>query len=216
MWSHFIQMADAIACLHDKNIIHRDIKTANSFLAEDGSVKIGDLNVSKRMKGGLLRTQIGTPYYMSPEIWSNKPYDGSSDIWALGCLIYELCALRPPFVGDSFAQLKKGVMSGRYNPIPKTYSAELSGLIARMIRVNQRERPTIKQLLELPEVKSRRQADWFKGAAVPEKGDCNLMATIAVPANQGQLAIRAVEGAFELELARSTVGSHGRRTSLCP
>ena len=96
MWSHFIQMADAIACLHEKNIIHRDIKTANSFLAEDGSVKIGDLNVSKRMKGGLLRTQIGTPYYMSPEIWSNKPYDGSSDIWALGCLIYELRA--PPAV----------------------------------------------------------------------------------------------------------------------
>ena len=187
VWSHFIQMADAIACLHEKNIIHRDIKTANSFLAEDGSVKIGDLNVSKRMKGGLLRTQIGTPYYMSPEIWSNKPYDGSSDIWALGCLIYELCALRPPFVGDSFAQLKKGVLSGRYNPIPKTYSAELSGLIARMIRVNQRERPTIKQLLELPEVKSRRQADWFKGAAVPEKGDCNLMATIAVPANMRQI-----------------------------
>ena len=91
------QMADAIACLHEKNIIHRDLKTANCFLAEDGSVKIGDLNVSKRMKNGLLRTQIGTPYYMSPEICDNKPYNDRSDVWSMGCLLYEMASLRCPF-----------------------------------------------------------------------------------------------------------------------
>ena len=187
MWSHFIQMADALSCLHDKQIVHRDLKTANCFLAEDGSVKIGDLNVSKRMKNGLLRTQIGTPYYMSPEIWGNKPYDASSDVWALGCLIYELCALRPPFVGDSFAQLKKAVLAGRYPAVPKTYSYEISGLIGRMVRVNQRERPTIKQLLESDEVKKRRKADWYKGADQPERGEVSLMNTIAVPHNMRQL-----------------------------
>jgi len=69
------------------------------------STKIGDLNVSKKMKNGLLQTQIGTPYYMSPEIWANRPYNAGSDIWALGCTLYELAALRPPFLGDSFPQV---------------------------------------------------------------------------------------------------------------
>ena len=68
VWSHFIQMCEGLQCLHEQKIVHRDIKAANIFLAADGSVKIGDLNVSKRMKGALLRTQIGTPYYMSPEV----------------------------------------------------------------------------------------------------------------------------------------------------
>ena len=67
-----------------------DLKTANTFLSEDGSVKIGDMNVSKKLKKGLLQTQIGTPYYMSPEIWNNRSYDASSDIWSLGCMIYEV------------------------------------------------------------------------------------------------------------------------------
>ena len=75
----------------------------------------------RRMKHGLLKTQIGTPYYMSPEIWANKPYNESSDMWALGCLIYELCALHPPFLGDSFPQLKRAVMAGRYKSIPRCY-----------------------------------------------------------------------------------------------
>ena len=119
VWSHLIQMAEGLNCLHEQAIVHRDLKAANIFLAEDGSVKIGDLNVSKRMKqGNLLRTQIGTPYYMSPEVWLNKPYGMSSDIWALGCLVYELCALRPPFVGNTFAQLKQGVLVGKYPAVP--------------------------------------------------------------------------------------------------
>ena len=83
VWSHLIQMCEGLQCLHDHQIVHRDLKSANIFLAEDGSVKIGDLNVSKRMKAGLLRTQIGTPYYMSPEVWLNKPYGPSSDVLSL-------------------------------------------------------------------------------------------------------------------------------------
>ena len=102
IWRYLIQCLKALEHLHEKNICHRDIKVANCFLAEDGSVKVGDMNVSKRLKRGLLQTQIGTPYYMSPEIWNNRPYDATSDIWSLGCMIYELCALRPPFMGDSF------------------------------------------------------------------------------------------------------------------
>lgn len=187
VWSHMIQMVEGLHCLHEQKIVHRDLKAANIFLAEDGSVKIGDLNVSKRMKqGNLLKTQIGTPYYMSPEVWLNKPYGMSSDLWALGCLVYELCALRPPFVGNTFAQLKQGVLVGKYPALPRAFSYEMSSMVAKLVRVNARERPTTKQLLASDDIKSRKAADWYKepaNAAVASKGGAKqvLMDTIVVP-----------------------------------
>ena len=86
-----------------------DLKPANCFLTADGRVKIGDLNVSKLAKQGLVKTQIGTPYYMSPEIWHNRAYDEKSDMWALGCILYEMAALRPPFRGRSIDDLARRV-----------------------------------------------------------------------------------------------------------
>lgn len=82
--------------LHHMKIVHRDIKTANIFIS-DGLYKLGDLNVSKILDMGLAYTQTGTPYYASPEVWRDQPYDSKSDIWSLGCVIYEMCTLHPPF-----------------------------------------------------------------------------------------------------------------------
>ena len=73
------------------------IQSANVFLSRDGTAKLGDMNVSKIAKNGLLYTQTGTPYYASPEVWKDKPYDSKSDIWSLGCAIYEMTTLKPPF-----------------------------------------------------------------------------------------------------------------------
>lgn len=86
--------------LHDMKIFHRDLKSANIFLNKDGSVKVGDFNVSKISKKGLLYTQTGTPYYASPEVWKDLPYDYKADIWSFGCVIYEMCTLKPPFRAD--------------------------------------------------------------------------------------------------------------------
>jgi len=87
-------MVLGLKALHDKNILHRDLKSANVFLTKQSTVKMGDLNVSKVAKyGGLLFTQTGTPYYASPEVWKDQPYDFKSDIWSLGCVIYEMVAL---------------------------------------------------------------------------------------------------------------------------
>jgi len=86
-----------LKALHDLKIFHRDLKTANIFLMKDGTCKLGDMNVSKVAKKGLLYTQTGTPYYASPEVWGDKPYDHKSDIWSLGCVLYESVTLKPPF-----------------------------------------------------------------------------------------------------------------------
>ena len=82
-------------------ICHRDLKCANLFLTQDGIIKLGDLNVSKVQKRELMHTQTGTPYYASPEVWQDKPYTNKCDIWSLGCVIYELAALKPPFRANS-------------------------------------------------------------------------------------------------------------------
>ena len=94
MWSYLIQMATALSELHSKNILHRDIKPKNVFLTASNHVRVGDLGCAKLLKGGLAKTQIGTPYYMSPELWSKRPYDDKSDAWALGCVVYEMCVLQ--------------------------------------------------------------------------------------------------------------------------
>ena len=161
--------------MHQSNILHRDIKPANCFLSEDGSVKLGDLNVSKRLKGAKAQTQIGTPYYMSPEIFSGRPYGPASDIWSLGfhfinlfflmiflmifvkkgCLIYELCALRPPFTGNSLNALKRSVLSGRYAPLPRSYSREMGTFVGGMLALNPRDRASASGLLQSSEVARR-------------------------------------------------------------
>lgn len=84
IWQIFIQICKGLKALHDMKILHRDLKSANVFLNKDGTVKLGDLNVSKVAKMGLVHTQTGTPYYASPEVWEDKSYDFRSDIWSLG------------------------------------------------------------------------------------------------------------------------------------
>jgi serine/threonine protein kinase len=192
IWRYMIQSLKALANLHEKNICHRDLKVANSFLAEDGSVKIGDMNVSKRLEKGQLKTQIGTPYYMSPEIWNNRAYDFSSDIWSLGCMMYELCALKPPFQGNSFPELKRAVIAGRYTPIPSKYSEPLGRVIGMMLRINARERPSAAKLLTSVDLASKLHLDEpaaSAAAAQPSSRDMHmaLMETIKVPQNLRKL-----------------------------
>jgi len=136
IWRIFIQVVRGLKALHDMKIYHRDLKTANIFLMKDGSVKLGDMNVSKVAKKGLLYTQTGTPYYASPEVWGDKPYDHKSDIWSLGCCLYETAALKPPFRAEDMQGLYKKVLRGIYPSIPKGFSAELAQVVKLMVQVS--------------------------------------------------------------------------------
>ena len=112
IWNYLIQIIQGLKYLHENKIMHRDIKCANIFMNKNGVLKLGDLNVSKIVKMGLATTQTGTPYYASPEVWADKPYDYKSDIWSVGCVIYEVCTLKPPFRGTSLEQLSRNVRKG--------------------------------------------------------------------------------------------------------
>jgi serine/threonine protein kinase len=133
IWSYAIQITIALQEMHDRNILHRDIKPKNIFLTGKNHVRLGDLGCAKLMKGGLARTQIGTPYYMSPEIWSNKPYDQRSDMWALGCLLYELTMLAPPFLANDMNGLSHKVKTAPAPRVSKHYSEDLANLVAALL-----------------------------------------------------------------------------------
>ena len=121
-----------LQALHDLKIVHRDIKCANLFLTKEGTLKLGDLNVSKVAKG-LLHTQTGTPYYASPEVWQDKPYDLKSDMWSCGCVLFEMCALKPPFHASDMQGLFKRVTSGDVPNLPKQFSNDLNHVVRLML-----------------------------------------------------------------------------------
>lgn len=120
--------------LHDLKILHRDIKSANVFLNKNGMVKLGDLNVSKTSKS-LGNTQTGTPYYASPEIWKDEPYDKKSDIWSLGCVLYQMIALKPPFRANDMEGLYRKVIRGFYTRLPPQYSSDLNIVLKMLLQV---------------------------------------------------------------------------------
>ena len=110
-------------------------------------MKVGDLNVSKLARqDGLNYTQAGTPYYASPEVWRDKPYDFKSDVWSIGCITYEMACLHLPFQAKDMGALYKRVIKGEYKPIPKQYSAELHELIDKMLIVRPTDRISISKL----------------------------------------------------------------------
>ncbi|KAF5404745.1 hypothetical protein PHET_01566 [Paragonimus heterotremus] len=101
--------------MHERNILHRDLKTQNIFLTRSNIIKVGDLGIAKVLESSnsMATTLIGTPYYMSPELFANKPYNHKSDIWALGCVLYEMATLKHAFSAENFNALSYKIMSGK-------------------------------------------------------------------------------------------------------
>ena len=141
IWEYSIQMIEGLKALHDKKIMHRDLKSANIFLFKENHLcKLGDMNVSKVIKEKVLLTQTGTPYYASPEVWRDEPYSYKSDLWSIGCVIYELCELHPPFKGKDLDELFEDVCKGQPKRINKIYSNDLWNMIMMLLQVDVEKR----------------------------------------------------------------------------
>ncbi|CAD8080389.1 unnamed protein product [Paramecium sonneborni] len=146
----FTQLCLAVKYLHDQNIIHRDIKTQNIFITKDNFIKLGDFGIAKEIecKEQLCKTSIGTPYYISPEAFQSKPYNQKSDMWSLGCVLYEMIALRHAFDAKTIEGLGIKILRGQYPPIPKHYSEELKKLVTQLLVVDPTKRFNINDLLQ--------------------------------------------------------------------
>ncbi|XP_057608434.1 serine/threonine-protein kinase Nek1 isoform X6 [Chionomys nivalis] len=146
----FVQICLALKHVHDRKILHRDIKSQNIFLTKDGTVQLGDFGIARVLNSTveLARTCIGTPYYLSPEICENKPYNNKSDIWALGCVLYELCTLKHAFEAGNMKNLVLKIISGSFPPVSLHYSYELRSLLSQLFKRNPRDRPSVNSILE--------------------------------------------------------------------
>ncbi|KAK8841739.1 hypothetical protein M9Y10_026686 [Tritrichomonas musculus] len=147
----FVQIVLALKYIHDRNIIHRDIKPQNIFISSDNYVKIGDFNVCKQLQPHQANTSTmtGTLNYLSPEILSGQGYNTQTDIFSLGCVLYELCSLRKAFVCISPEDYLKKIIGRNYRAIPDRYSNDMRYLINRMLDPNPHTRITANQILEL-------------------------------------------------------------------
>jgi NIMA (never in mitosis gene a)-related kinase len=153
----FVQLCLALKHVHDRKVLHRDIKSQNVFLSGSTRVKLGDFGIARVLRNTCekARTMVGTPYYLSPEIIENKPYSFKSDVWSLGVMLYELCALKPPFDASSLHFLAMKIVRGNYAPVPPHYSRDLKSLVSQMLTVDPGRRPTINQILRQPFIKER-------------------------------------------------------------
>ena len=182
IWRIFIQLVKGLKALHDLKILHRDMKSANVFLFSNGCAKLGDLNVSKVARRGLGYTQTGTPYYASPEVWKDKPYDHKSDVWSLGCVLYEMITLRPPFRAKDMEGLFNKVCKGQFSRIPDRFSDDLFKIVQYLLQVSSIQRPSCEQILQHPIVLKR--IEYFKSFGSEEENeDKCLLKTIHMPKN---------------------------------
>ncbi|CAB3408127.1 unnamed protein product [Caenorhabditis bovis] len=148
-----IQMLSAVSYLHENSVLHRDLKTANIFLTKDAFVKIGDFGISKIMGTETLaqgaKTVVGTPYYISPEMCSGVAYNEKSDMWALGCILYEMCCLKKAFEGDNLPALVNNIMTCTYAPVKAPYSAEIKMVIRELLQLEPQKRPSASIALKM-------------------------------------------------------------------
>ena len=157
IWKYFSQILYGTKYLHDNGIIHRDIKTSNLLITKLGNLKLADFNTCKtigpNLHSSLRHTQIGTPYYMSPELINHSKYNYKVDIWSIGCVLYEIILLKQAFKCNHIGRLMINIRSGNYNPITKKivekYSVDLLKFINLLLDTSENKRPNVYELLKL-------------------------------------------------------------------
>eukprot|EP00960_Hanusia_phi_P047390 758381-Hanusia_phi.AAC.4 len=147
----FVQICLGMHHVHSQNILHRDLKTANILLTKQGIIKLADFGIARVMSSetDMAKTMIGTPYYLSPEICEDRPYNHKSDVWSLGCVLYELLTLRHAFEAKSLSALILKIIRGRFSPVSSSYSREVRSLVDAMLQNSPAARPSVANILSL-------------------------------------------------------------------
>ena len=160
IWKIFSQVSSALYACHthkEGKILHRDIKPSNIFIDQENNIKLGDFGLSRILNNDIsfAVSRVGTPYYMSPEQIEDIKYNEKSDIWSLGCFLYELTTLHPPFEASTHLNLAKKIKSGKIDEIPNFYSNKLNEIIKLLMNLDPNKRPNINEIMAIPEINLR-------------------------------------------------------------
>ncbi|EGD82718.1 NEK protein kinase [Salpingoeca rosetta] len=192
----FVQIGLALQYLHDKNIMHRDLKTQNIFLTKKQVVKVGDLGIARVLdsEDDMATTVTGTPYYMSPELYARVPYNIKSDVWSFGCVMYEVATLKKAFNAKDYNALAFKVSKGQIQRLPSAYPDDMDTLFASMLAVEPDDRPTVKEILGSPYARKHmhrfvQQFAQRKAMAAPRSTSLPATPTDAVSASTKAKAI---------------------------
>ena len=152
-----IQITLALDYVHSKRILHRDLKAQNIFLTLSATIKLGDFGISKQFDGctSAATSIVGTPYYMSPEMCRGHPCTYAADVWALGCVAFELCALQQAWSGTNVLAVVYKIVEHDPPTLPERYSSGLRDLIGRLLAKEPHARPRLAAVLEEPCVQMR-------------------------------------------------------------
>ncbi|XP_073756305.1 serine/threonine-protein kinase Nek11 isoform X4 [Callorhinus ursinus] len=154
----FIQLLLGVDYMHERRILHRDLKSKNIFL-KNNLLKIGDFGVSRLLMGScdLATTLTGTPHYMSPEALKHQGYNTKSDIWSLACILYEMCCMNHAFTGSNFLSIVLKIVEGDTPSLPKRYPRELNAIMERMLNKSPSLRPSAMEILKIPYIDEQLQ-----------------------------------------------------------
>ncbi|EAY08972.1 AGC family protein kinase [Trichomonas vaginalis G3] len=207
IWRFLIQVTEGLRVLHEKGVVHRDIKSANLLLCAPDLVKIGDLGISTILHSHqFAKTQIGTPLYLAPEIWRRRPYDAKCDMWSLGVVLYEMLNFSFPFIANSTEELGRRILAGRIGPIRNGYSSEIQNIVNLLLQTNPDNRPSSEELMNMPCIKNRMH---LIASLLPEEqqllhshDDFDILPTIKVPRKINQCAFPAPNYEDDKDLVR--------------
>lgn len=161
IWEVFAQLVLALRYVHSCNILHRDIKSDNVLTSGHSNrvIKLADFGIAKVLgsQADMAASIIGTPHYLSPELCQGQQYDHKSDIWALGCVLFELCALRKPFDASNMPAIIFGIMRNKPPPLPRELSEELRGMVGWLLQSNPTSRPSAAEIEATPIIQAKLQ-----------------------------------------------------------
>ncbi|CAM9657275.1 unnamed protein product, partial [Pylaiella littoralis] len=193
IWGYFSQICGAISYMHQQRVMHRDLKPANIFLTLKGQVKVGDLGLGRLMADGTAEafSKVGTPLYMSPEVLGGGGYSWKSDVWSLGCVLYELAMLRSPFKceGLNLYSLFQKISNGDYPPLLDYYSDELRALATGMISTSPTDRPSVDEACCVADHMKRATSSTGEPATAPPETAHHLKPKVSPPKRTASAAV---------------------------
>uniref|UniRef100_A0A061SDG9 non-specific serine/threonine protein kinase n=1 Tax=Tetraselmis sp. GSL018 TaxID=582737 RepID=A0A061SDG9_9CHLO len=153
VWKYFVQACHGLSAYHYGGLTHRNIKPSNLQVGEGQELLLGEPGITELVRASSSKALLPAPKYLAPEVWQGQPYGFAADIWALGCVLYELCSYKVPFEARSIQELRSKVCRGRFAPISARFTPELANIVYSLLTVDPSSRPNIDQVLASPIVR---------------------------------------------------------------